>query len=198
MPHDDKPYARRTGVRVADATGAASTSRRLAASWLALLAATLLLIARYPQLPEAIPAYRTLWGAPLHPLPKSAFSVLRIIAMGVGQLGATTVMASEATRAQQPRWVAFWVAASLAAAAKTLIESVQYALLGVFDEPRLATTFFLAALLPVAAFLVIAVRLWRARILEPRVGISLPSSFKVAGFISLWLGCALLPAWMTP
>ena len=51
-----------------------------------------LLVARYSELPDVIPAYRTPLGAPMHPLRKGPFSVFRIVAMGIGQLGAATVM----------------------------------------------------------------------------------------------------------
>ena len=171
-------------------------NRRLAASWLALFVGALLLVARYPVLPDAIPAYRTLLGAPLELLPKSPFSVFRIVAMGVGQLGATTVMTREAARAQQRHWVTFWIAASLAAGAKTFIESVQYALLGAVGQARLELTFMIAALLPVAAFFVVAGGLWRTRRLEPRQTLSLASMLALAVFIGLWLVSAVLPRWM--
>jgi hypothetical protein len=163
---------------------------------MALFVGALLLATRYPELPDAIPAYRTLLGTPTHVLPKSAFSVFRIVAMGVGQLGATTVMTRQATRAQQRHWVTFWVAASMAASAKTLIECVQYALLGVVGQPRHELTFLIAALLPVAAFLLVAFRLWRAGSLEPQQAIPLPSSLLLAALILLWLVFAVLPGWM--
>jgi uncharacterized membrane protein len=177
--------------------GASWSNRQLAASWMAVFVGALLLTARYPELPDAIPAYRTLRGAPTHALPKSLFSVFRIVALGVGQLGATTVMTREATRAQQPNWATFWLAASMAAGAKTLIECVQYALLGVVEQARLELPFMLAALLPVAAFFVVALRLWRAGSLEARQAISLSRLLVLAAFLLLWLICAVLPRWMS-
>jgi hypothetical protein len=170
--------------------------RWLAAGWLALLIGALLLAARYPHLPDAIPAYRTLLGTPLNALPRSPFSVLRIPAMGLGQLGATTVMAREASRARQRGWVTFWVAASMAAGAKTLVECGQYALLGTVAGSRIEAAFLIATLLPVAAFFVVAVRLWRAGSLRGAQPIAASMLPVLAASIVLWLLFAVLPRWM--
>jgi hypothetical protein len=172
------------------------TFRRLSACWILLVVSALLLITRYPELPHVIPAYRTLSGAPTHLLPKSPFSVFRIVAMGIGQLGATSVMASGAAREGQASWATFWVSASLAASAKTLIESVQYALLGAARGAWFEAAFLLAALVPVVAFLGVATRLWRANRLESRQALAGPQMLLVATFIVLWLVCAVTPRWM--
>lgn len=180
-----------------DRSDHARTGRQLALAWLALSLGALLLAARYPHLPDVIPAYRTLSGSPSHLLAKNAFSVFRIVAMGIGQLGAATVMARQAAHTQQGGWSTFWGAAAMAAGAKTLIESVQYARIVAAGGPLYDAGFMLAALLPVALFLALALRLWRAGSLEPQQPMSSRSKLSVAAFLLLWLVCAALPRWLT-
>lgn len=169
--------------------------RWLAASWLALLAGTVMLAFRYPELPPSIPLHRTLLGAPIHASPRRLGSVFRILLMGAGQLGATTVMAQHAVRSGHDGWVRFWVAASAAASAKTLVETLQLAFFTPSGDPRLDGGFLVAALFPVLAFLSLAARLWRARQLEPRA--PLPASRVAAVVLSLllWLVFATYSLW---
>jgi len=84
----------------------------------------------------------------------------------------------------------------MAAGAKTFIESVQYALLGAAGPTRIELAYVIAALLPVAAFLVVAGRLWRTRRLEPPQAIPSLSIFALAAFFLLWLVFALLPRFL--
>jgi hypothetical protein len=168
------------------------------ATWLALALGMILLAARYADLPSQIPVYRSASGHATAVAPKSVAIVFRIVGMGVGQAGATTAMWLHARDADNPGWRKFWAYASLAAAAKTLIECAEYATLAVPLARQYAFLWVAAALLPVLVFLGLAARLWLTRQLSNtrRSAFKPRTAIAVAVALVTWLGLASFPKWL--
>src|SRR5262245_17488682 len=101
-------------------TTASTDARRdlvvVAFAWGCVVASTIVLGWRYSELPDVLPLYRIPTSDAPVLGPKTPFTVGRIAAMGVGQIGATTVMAwaSRACRGWRP----FWIGATVAAGVK--------------------------------------------------------------------------------
>lgn len=165
---------------------AAWTLVAMAAGWLGW---------RAQVLPDRIPVFRDLLGHPVDWAPRTLATTLRVAVMGLGQLGATTTMAFEVARGGRPGWTRFWAWASLAAAGKTLVECVQFGLLGTAFEETWRTPLALAALAPVLAFLLAAGVLWRSGKLELTNTLSWPARAGLVVSLLLWFAAATLPRW---
>jgi hypothetical protein len=158
----------------------------------------MMLALRYADLPGLIPTYRDALGHATNYAPKSAAIVFRIAAMGLGQLVAATAMGLHARAAGNSGWTKFWGCASLAAAAKTLVECTQYAALGTPLARQHPGVWFVAALLPVIVFLGLAARLWLTKQLSNHAGMAFTRRTTIAVCLALtiWLGFATLPKWL--
>lgn len=170
----------------------------LVVAWAVVAAAAILLAIRYADMPGLIPVYRDSSGHASVFAPKSAAIVFRIAGMGAAQLGATSVMWLHARAVRNTGWAKFWVYAGLAAAAKTLVECVQYAALGTPLARQPAALWFYAALLPVLIFLGLAANLWRTGQVATRAASGLKPLRIVAlcVWLGLWFGFATLPKWL--
>jgi hypothetical protein len=170
----------------------------LVVAWVVVAVAAILLGIRYADMPGLIPVYRDASGYAAVFAPKSAAIVFRIAAMGAAQLGATTAMWLHARAVRNTGWAKFWVYAGLAAAAKTLVECVQYAALGTPLARQPAALWFYAALLPVLVFLGLAVNLWRTGQVASRAagGIRPRTIVALCVWLGLWFACATLPKWL--
>lgn len=173
-------------------------ARALVVAWSIVALGAALLALRYPEMPGLVWVYRDATGHAAVFAPKSIAIVFRIAAMGVAQLGATTVMWLHARAVRSPGWAKFWVYAGLAAAAKTLVECAQYASLGTALARQPATLWFYAALLPVLVFLALAANLWRTRQVSTRAAAGLRPAhvFALCACLGLWLVFASLPKWL--
>src|SRR6187402_3543934 len=96
--------------------------RLLAVAWVLVVVGGVVLVLGYGSIPGAVVLYRSPWaGAPTIGA-KSLLSVGRIVMMGIGQLGAATVMVL-ASRGSA-NWERFWRWLGLVAGMKTLLECV--------------------------------------------------------------------------
>ena len=95
---------------------------RVAVAWVLVLMGAVVLALRYENIPGTVVVYRLPWADAPSIGPKSFFTVGRVVLMGVGQLGAATVMVA-ASRGSVP-WGRFWRWLGLVAGAKTLLECV--------------------------------------------------------------------------
>ena len=173
-------------------------ARALVVAWSVVALGAALLALRYHDMPGLIAVYRDASGHAAVFAPKTVAIVFRIAAMGAAQLGATTVMWLHARRVRNPGWAKFWVYAALAAAAKTLVECVQYASLGTPLARQPAAVWFYLTLLPVLVFLGLAANLWRTRQVSTRAaaGLSPRSIVALCACLGLWLVFAALPKWL--
>jgi hypothetical protein len=173
-------------------------ARALVVAWSVVALSAALLALRYRDMPGLIAVYRDASGHAAVFAPKSIAIVFRIAAMGAAQLGATTVMWLHARNVRNPGWEKFWSYAALAAAAKTLVECVQYASLGTPLSRQPAVLWFYLALLPVLVFLGLAANLWRTRQVASRAAAGLEARSVVAlcVWLGLWLVLAALPKWL--
>ncbi|MDD9967245.1 MAG: hypothetical protein OXR73_13510 [Myxococcales bacterium] len=133
--------------------------------WFLVLGSGAGLLLTYEGLPQDIPLSR-------HPLtgrwetwaPKSIWTVLRIPAMGIGQLGAAATMAHSSQRNGSQPWAAFWNTLFAVAGGKTLLEATQIGLLGAGSSHLVEGLFYLGTLAVVVVGIGLACRkLWRHR-----------------------------------
>ena len=152
--------------------------------WGMIAAASVLLLQRYVELPDFVPLYRPPWAdAPILG-PKTPLTVARFATMGLGQVGAATVMAISSWRAAA--WRTFWTWAAAIAGAKTLLECI--GLSSDFAQGALILTW-----LVVAAFTIAAIVWWRRGELARAPSIGARGIVGVAFFLLLWLASAALP-----
>ena len=170
--------------------------RWLVAAWTLVVAGGVLLFARADALPEEIPVYRSLTGEALKSAPRSTLIVLRIALMGVGQLGAITAMMWQSRANSREQWTTFWQFAALAAGAKTLLECVQFSLLGVEGSEAMQLPLTILTFAPVVAFLLYAVRVWRSLPMDRFGPLSATEQVLLASSLALWFGCAIMPLWL--
>jgi hypothetical protein len=173
-------------------------ARALLFAWSVIALGAALLLLRYDDLPGLIPVYRNTTGHASVFAPKSAAIVFRIVVLGAAQLGAMTVMWLHARTVRSTGWGKFWVYGALAAATKTLVESVQYASLATPLARTSAPVWSGAALLPVLVFLALAAYLWRTRQLSTRAasGLTPRRVVMLCMWLGLWLAFATLPRWL--
>jgi hypothetical protein len=145
----------------------------------------------YADIPDPLPVYRSLLGEPIVLAHKTPITVFRLPAMGVGQLGAATVMSVEARQAHAAGWSCFWRAAALTAGAKTLVECG-----ALLAPPAANLALTLATYAVVMSFLLAAAVLWRRGVLSgvPRLR---PGAWSIlVASLGLWLGGAISPRWL--
>jgi hypothetical protein len=152
--------------------------------WTMVAAASVLLLRRYVELPDSIPLYRPPWtDAPILGT-KTPLIVARFATMGLGQVGAATVMAISSWRADA--WRRFWTWAVTVAGAKTLLECV-----GLSSD--LAQGTLVLTGLVVAGFVTAAILWWRRGQLSHPPKMEPSGVVGVAIFVALWVASAALP-----
>ena len=156
----------------------------LLTGWSMLAAASVILLLRYGDLPELVPVYQPPWADAPTLGAKTPFTVARLATMGLGQVGAATVMAISSWRANA--WRRLWTWAVVVAGAKTLLECV--GLSSDFDRGALVLTAIL-----VAAFAAAVVTWWRRGELANAPTIGPRGLVGVATFLALWAVSAALP-----
>jgi hypothetical protein len=176
---------------VAPRAGSTLQRRGLCAGWAALALATAVLVGAYEALPSPLPLLRDVTGAWTTWAPKSPLTALRVPLMGAGQLGAATVMMRAARRQQALHWTRFWFAIAAVAAFKSVVETLQIALL-VAPLPReIEPVFYAAALLPVVLGVGRAAQLlWRARRQVQEFRLRSDEVLLLCASLGLWLAAA--------
>jgi len=154
----------------------------LVLSWTLLVGSAVILSYRYAGLPDSIPLYRVPWNDAALLGPKTFTTVGRIVAMGVGQAGAATIMARCAWHDEG--WRRFWSWAALAAGAKTLFECLELA--------TFARAFGTLTGAVVLAFLVAAATWWRRGALAGPVTVDSVSRIGLVVSLGLWASAAAL------
>jgi hypothetical protein len=168
--------------------------RGLGAAWAALGLATALLLGVYDGLPAQLPLLRDATGWWTTWAPKSPLTALRIPLMGAGQLGAATVMLRAARRQQAGHWTRFWFALVAVAALKSVIETLQIALLGAHLSRAAEPVFYAAALFAVVVGVGWAAHLlWRARGRMKAVELRAADVLLLCAALGAWLLAAVVP-----
>lgn len=165
------------------------------ASWGLVTAGAVLLCLRFGSIPDPVPTFRSALGEPTHWAPKTLTSVLRVAAMGAGQLGAVTAMATDARASGLQGWTALWRLGALTAGAKTLFECLSMGLLGTASGATLMLPLQLATIAVVAALVLAGAVLWRRGALG-QLGRVRPAAWVVVGVsLCAWLAFATWPKW---
>lgn len=152
-------------------------------AWTLLVASAVVLATRYGALPESIPLYRVPWNDGPLVGPRTPATVGRIVAMGIGQAGAASVMARCAWR--HDGWRRFWAWATLTAGAKTILECLGFA--SSADRAFGALTGVV-----VVAFLVAAATWWWRGALAGAVTVDPVSRIGLVASLGLWAVAAAL------
>jgi hypothetical protein len=153
--------------------------------WALLGAAAMLLALRYGALPDTVPLYRPPWSDAPTVGPRTPLTVGRLVTMGLGQVGAATVMAAATWRAEG--WRRLWTWAVVVAGAKTLFECSGLAFPGV-DGTALALT-----VLVVGAFGVAAIAERRRGALGPAPALGWRLAAGLVLSLALWAVSAVAP-----
>lgn len=138
-------------------------------------------------MPELVPVYRQILSGTASTAPKSLITVGRIALMGVGQLGATTVMVWS-TRSSAA-WTRFWAWATLTAGAKMLFVCIGFARAGRGVERWT----LIASLVTVALFLAASAGWWWRGELSNAPSLGTQAKLWLALSFALWAALALAP-----
>jgi hypothetical protein len=173
--------------------GSAVQRRALCAGWAALALATAVLLGAYDALPSRLPLLRDVTGTWTTWAQKSPWTALRMPLMGAGQLAAATVMMRAARRQRALHWTQFWFALAAVAALKSVVETLQIALLVAPLPPEAELVFYAAALLPVVLGVGWAAQfLWRARAQVQEFRLRSDDVLLLCASLGLWLAAAAI------
>lgn len=162
--------------------------RFLSVAWVLVVVGAVVLAIGYGSMPGAVVIYRPPWADAPTMGAKSFLTVGRIVLMGVGQLGAATVMVL-ASRGSAP-WEWFWRWLGLVAGVKTLLECV--ALLMPHGSPaEQAVT--LSTFAAVGVFVVRSAWWWRRGDLRAHPSLSAGPLICLLASLALWAVFALAP-----
>lgn len=162
--------------------------RLLAIAWFLVVVGAVVLVLGYGAMPGAVVVYRSPWADAPTIGAKSFLTVGRIVLMGVGQLGAATVMVL-ASRGSAP-WARFWRWLGLLAGAKTLLECV--ALLMSHGSPA-EKALTLCTFAAVAVFAVSSVWWWRRGDLRAPPSLTGGPLNWLLASLALWAAFAIAP-----
>lgn len=149
-----------------------------------------MLFVAYRSIPEVVVLYRPPGADTPTVGPKSLLTVGRIVLMGVGQLGAATVMVF-ASRGDAS-WERFWRWLGLVASAKTLLECASL-LVPHGSAIEMALTW--STLAVVGLFLLRAVGWWRRGGLRAHPPLTAGPRMWLFASLALWAVFALAPRW---
>ena len=168
----------------------------LAACWATVVLALGVLLARLGSLPEFVPVFVSLTGTPTAWAPKSVPMVTRIAFMGAGQLGAATALVLGSSQGRHHGWARLFEYMAMAAAGKTLAESISLAGTATRWGVRAAPILQAITILIVVAFLLSAVVMWRRGLLRQFPDIkSLSTRVALVFSVTVWLVFATVPYW---
>ena len=160
----------------------------IAVAWVLVLMGAVVLALGYENIPATVVIYRLPWGdAPLTG-PKSFITVGRVVLMGVGQLGAATVMVVT-SRVSVP-WGRFWRWLGLVAGAKTLLECL--GLLMPHRSPA-GQALTVSTFVLVGAFTLSSLWWWRRGELRAHPPVTGGLLVGMLAGLALWAVCAIAP-----
>ena len=168
----------------------------LIACWATVVLALGVLLARLDGLPESVPVFVSLTGIPTTWAPKSFAMVTRIAFMGAGQLGAATALAHGSSQGGYADWARLFEYMAIAAAGKTLAESISLAGTATRWGERAAPALQAITILIVVAFLLSAVVMWRRSLLRqfPEIK-SMNARVALVFSLAVWMVFATIPYW---
>jgi hypothetical protein len=173
---------------VSSATLDRDAVRLLGIAWVFVLIGAVVLVLGYGRMPGAVVLYRPPWADAPTIGAKSFLTVGRIVLMGVGQLGAATVMVI-ASRGSAP-WERFWRWLGLVAGVKTLLECVAILMpLGSPAERALTLSAFAA----VGVFALRAASWWRRGDLRAHPALTGGPLIWLLAALALWAVFAIAP-----
>jgi hypothetical protein len=162
--------------------------RLLAVAWILVVVGAVVLVFGYGSMPSAVILYRPPWAAAPTIGAKSFLTVGRVVLMGVGQLGAATVMVL-ASRGSAP-WERFWRWLGLVAGVKTILECV--ALLMPHGSPA-EQALTLSTFGAVGIFAVRSVWWWRRGDLRAHPSLTGGPLICLLASLALWAVFAIAP-----
>ncbi len=186
------PAPERSLCPVSGATPDRHAVRLLAVAWVLVVVGAVVLVLGYGSMPGSVVLYRPPWADAPTMGAKSFLTVGRIVFMGVGQLGAATVMVL-ASRGSAP-WERFWRWLGLVAGVKTLLECVALLMLhGSPAEQALTLSTFAAA----GVFAVRSAWWWRRGDLRAHPSLSTGPLIWLLTSLALWAVFAIAPRLLT-
>lgn len=162
--------------------------RLLAVAWGLVVIGAVVLVLGYESIPGAVVLYRPPWADAPTIGAKSFLTVGRIALMGVGQLGAATVMVLS-SRGSAP-WERFWRWLGLVAGVKTLLECV--ALLMPHGSPA-EQALTLSTFAAVGLFALRSVWWWRRGDLRAHPALTGGPLIWLLASLALWAVFAIAP-----